>query len=147
MFVFNTKAHKNDFQYASYNIGIGAIFYGVGALINRKQNEKFHTVLLKGMGKGAVGGYIVFESKRMIRKINTKENWTYSWGGKILNSAGTSFIENAASNRKLWEQFNMNFGFIRVEMHTANGFKVRPKIMPVAFLYGTVRVAVLGKFN
>lgn len=144
--IFNTKAQKNDFQSASYNIGIGAIFSGIGALINKKPNEQIKTVLLKGMSKVAIGGYIVFESKRMIRNINTKKNWTYSWGGKILNSVGTSFIENAASNRKLWEQFNMNFGFIRVELNTANRFKIRPKIMPVA-LYGTIRVAVLGEFN
>ena len=145
-FLKSVNAQSNDFEAASYNIGIGAIFSGIGAVINKKPNEKFHKVLLTGMGKGAVGGYVVFESKRMTRNINTQENWHYAWGGKFLNSIGTSFIENASSNRKLWDQFNINFGFIRVEMYTTNHFKIQPKIMPVA-LYGTVRNSFLGEFN
>lgn len=40
---------------------------GIGALINKKPEHKFDKVLLKGVYQGALGGYVTFESKRLIR--------------------------------------------------------------------------------
>lgn len=79
----NTKT-----EMAFYNIGLGSVFSGVGALINKKPNERWEKVLLKAMGQGALGGYLIYESKNLIGNINDKQKWEYSWYGKIVNSAG-----------------------------------------------------------
>jgi hypothetical protein len=125
----NTKT-----EMAVYNIGINSVFSGIGALINKKPNEKWHKVLLKGMGQGAFGGYLIYESKNLIGNISNKKSWEYSWYGKFVNSAGTSIIENASSNRNFWEKWHINFGFNRVEFHTKGKFKIKYRIMPISLI-------------
>jgi len=140
------KGQANDWEAAIYNVSLGSLFGGVGALINKNPGELWHKVLFKGMWQGAAGGYVVFESKRMLRNIHKEEKLEYAWGANLLNAAGSSMIENAASNRDLWEQWNLPIGFIRMEFHTKNEFKFRPKIMPIAFGY-TVYNVVQSKFE
>lgn len=149
VFLLNTKnySQKNDTQAAFYNVALGSVFSGVGALINQKKENKWHKVLLKGMGQGAIGGYLVFESKRMIRNIEEKQVWEYAWGGKILNSAGISIIENASLNRKFGQNWNINIGFLRLELSLENQFKISPKIMPVSLIYGTLYGTINGRFE
>ncbi|PQJ18728.1 hypothetical protein BSU00_12615 [Tenacibaculum sp. SG-28] len=131
---------------ALYNIGINSVFSGIGALINKKPNEKWHKVLLKGMGQGAFGGYIIYESKNLIGNISSKKSWQYSWYGKLVNSAGTSIVENASSNRNFWDQWHLNIGFNRIEFHTKDKFRIKYKIMPVS-LYLTISTAIGNKFE
>jgi len=64
-------AQSNDREMALYNVGFASVFSGVGALINKKPDEKWHKVLLKGIAQGAAGGYLIFESKRLIGKIES----------------------------------------------------------------------------
>lgn len=129
-----TISQETKTEMALYNIGLNSVFSGIGALLNKKPNEKWHKVLLKGMGQGALGGYLIYESKNLIGDINNKKAWEYSWYGKIVNSAGTSIVENASSNRDFWEKWHLNFGFNRIEFHTKDKFKVKYKIMPVSFI-------------
>jgi hypothetical protein len=131
---------------ALYNIGLGSIFSGVGALINKKPNEKWHKVLLKGMGQGALGGYLIYESKNLIGKIEQKQSLKYSWFGKVANSAGTSIVENASSNRNFWEKWHLNIGFNRLEFYAKDKFKIKYKIMPVSLLM-TAYTAIGNKFE
>jgi hypothetical protein len=133
----NTKT-----EMAVYNIGINSVFSGIGALINKKPNEKWHKVLLKGMGQGAFGGYLIYESKNLIGKIESEKKWEYGWYGKLVNSAGTSIVENASSNRDFWERWHLNIGFNRIEFHTKDKLEIKYKIMPVSlsiFLYSAIR--------
>ncbi len=148
IFILPYKSFSQDTktEMALYNIGINSVFSGIGALINKKPNEKWHKVLLKGMGQGAFGGYIIYESKNLIGNISSKKSWEYSWYGKLLNSAGTSIVENASSNRNFWEQWHLNIGFNRIEFHTKGKFRIKYKIMPVS-LYLTVSTAIGNKFE
>jgi hypothetical protein len=131
---------------ALYNVGINSVFSGIGALINKKPNEKWHKVLLKGMGQGALGGYLIYESKNLIGKIESEKKWGYGWYGKLVNSAGTSIIENASSNRNFWEKWHINFGFNRLEFHTKEKFKIKYKIMPISLAL-TISTAIGNKFE
>ncbi|MGY5848604.1 hypothetical protein ACW6QP_14435 [Salegentibacter sp. HM20] len=128
------ESQNNNTEAALYNIGVGAIFSTIGAVINKPNDKKVGEVLLKSLAQGALGGYLVYESKRHIGKISRYEKLEYGWTGKILNSTGISIIENAAQNRNFWEQWNLNIGFNRIEFELADGIRVRYKIMPVAFL-------------
>jgi len=131
------KAQSNHNEAAFFNIGIGSVFSGIGAIINKKPQERLGKVLLKGMAQGALGGYLVYESKIIAGRIAKEENLTYGWPAKFVNSAGTSIIENAASNRNFWEQWNLNIGFNRIEFHTKDRFQVKYRIQPVSFLLTT----------
>lgn len=142
----NTHAQKNDFEAGIYNIGGGIIISGIGSILNKKPNEKFGTTLIKGMAQGAIGGFLVFQSKSLIRKFSKTENYGYVWPSNILNAAGTSFIENGAANRPFGSEWHINLGFNRLEITTNKKFKLKYRIMPLS-LIGTLRNAVSNRFD
>ena len=120
--------HKNDFEAGLFNIGFGGIVGGFGAVINKKPNEKTGKVFLKGFYQGALGGYLLFESKRLVGKFGNTGNYNYVWPSKLINFAGVSIIENAAGNRNFWERWHINFGFNRLEFYTKDKFKLSYRI-------------------
>ncbi len=131
--------HKNDFEAGLLNVGFAGFVSGIGAVINKKPNEKIGKVFLKGFGQGALGGYLIFESKRLVGEFGKTGDYGYIWPSKLINSAGTSIIENAAANRDFWDSWHLNIGFSRVEFYTKDKFKVSYRIMPFALgntLYG-----------
>lgn len=140
------KAQNNDRQAATYNILSNAVLGGIGAVINKKREEKFHKVLFKGMGQGALGGYLTFESKRLVREFSETENYAYLWPSKVLNATGNSVTYNAASNRNFWERWNMDFGFSYLEIDLKRKRRFRYRILPFA-LYGNIDGFVNAKFD
>ncbi|WP_424494623.1 hypothetical protein [Salinimicrobium sp. GXAS 041] len=137
---------SNNAEAALYNIGIGSVFSGICALFNKEPEERFGRVLLKGIAQGALGGYIVYESKILVGEIAKQERQEINWAAKLVNSAGISIIENASSNRNFWEQWNLCIGFNRIEFHTNKDFKIKYRIMPTAFLL-TAYSAIGNKFE
>ncbi|MGA8854444.1 MAG: hypothetical protein WB492_09735 [Christiangramia sp.] len=103
----------------------------MGAVINKEPNEKFGKTFLKGLGQGALGGYLVFESKRLIREFSKSGDFGYIWPSKIINSTGSSIIENAAANRDFWARWHINIGFNRIEVNAKNNFRLSYRIMPL----------------
>ncbi len=148
IFILSEKSFSQDTktEMALYNVGINSVFSGIGALINKKPNEKWHKVLLKGMGQGALGGYLIYESKNLIGKIESEKKWEYGWYGKLINSAGTSIVENASSNRDFWERWHINFGFNRLEFYTKEKFKMKYRIMPISLAL-TIYSSIGNKFE
>ncbi len=133
-------------EMAVYNIGLGSVFGGIGALINKKPSEKTGAVLIKGIWQGAMGGYLIYESKNLLSNVSKKEKWSYAWGAKFVNAAGVSIVENAASNRDFWEQWNLHFGFNRVELYTKEKIKLKYKLLPLSFVF-TVITATKSEFK
>lgn len=132
--VTNIIYSQNKTEMAIYNIGLGGFGGAIGAVINKKPNEKIFNTFCNGFLKGSLGGTFVYGSKKIVSQIHIKEKLEYNWLAKILNSLGTSMIENASSNRKLFEQLHINIGFNRLEFYTQKKIKVKYKIMPVAFV-------------
>lgn len=139
-------AQNNDFEAGLFNVGIGSVLGGIGAVINKEPQEKFGKTLLKGLGQGALGGYLVFESKRLVREFAKSGNYGYVWPSKLVNSAGTSIIENAAANRDFWERWHLNIGFNRFELNTNENVKFKYRIMPFA-LFGTIAGFTKGQLS
>ena len=102
--------------------------------------------MLKGLGQGALGGYLVFESKRLVREFSRSGNFDYVWPSKIVNSAGASIIENAAANRDFWARWHLNIGFNRIELNTKENFKLSYRVMPFS-LISTIYASSKGKFD
>lgn len=140
LFYNSVLGQRNDFQGAVFNVGIGAVIGAGGALINKGKTEKAGTVLLKGLWQGGMGGYLTFESKRMLRLAAQNEDWKWYWGSRFLNAAGTSIKENAALNRDFWETWHLNIGFLRLEFHTKDQFLFKPKVMPVTLYFSLLAI-------
>lgn len=146
-FISAQVTNTSDFKQGIYNIGLGSVIGGVGAIINKKPDEKTGKVFLRGVLQGALGGYLVFESKRILREFGKTENYSYAWGSKIVNAAGNSIIENASNNNRYWENWHINFGFSRIEFNpkrVQNKFSYR--IMPFS-LIATVHNLTFSKLN
>lgn len=124
------SAQKTEFQYGMLNIASGAVVGGIGALLNKQPDEKFPRVFAKGLAQGALGGYLVFESKRILQEFVRQENYIYVWPSKLINSTGTSIIENAAANRNFWEHWHINFAFTRLDIYTKEEIRFKYRIMP-----------------
>lgn len=133
--LLSAQGQSNDTEAALYNIGFGAVFGSIGAIINKTPEEKLGKVVLKSLWQGAVGGYVTFESKRLLRTAQRQDSWELIWAAKILNAGGTSIKENAAENRDFWKKWHINFGFNRIEFLTEEKLKVRYKLKPIALAY------------
>jgi hypothetical protein len=129
---FSGTAQENDLEHGLMNVGIGGIIGGVGAVINKQPDQRFGKTLIKGFAQGALGGYLVFESKRLVRRFAREKNYNYIWPSKIVHATGSSIIENAAANRELWERWHINLGFNRIEVDLKDNFKLKYRIMPFA---------------
>ena len=145
-FPADLKAQNSDLESGLYNVGVGSILGGIGAVINKEPGEKAGKIFLQGLGKGALGGYLVFESKRLVREFARTEDYSYIWPSKLVNAAGVSIIENAAANRKLWERWHLNLGFNRIEVSTTDKVKLKYRIMPFSMLT-TLYYSTRGNFS
>ncbi|MGJ8592141.1 MAG: hypothetical protein ACSHXF_06315 [Aquaticitalea sp.] len=125
---------QNNTEMALYNVGLGSFVGGVGAVINKNSGEKTGKVFLKGFLQGAVGGYVVYESKKFMLKVTQEEQIEYAWGSKLINSVGISVVENASLNKNLWENWHINIGFNRMDLNFENNIKFKYRIMPVSLL-------------
>lgn len=138
----NTSIGKELF----YNVSIGGIIGSIGAVFNKNKKEKLNNVILKGFSQGALGGYLTFESKRIIKLAQKNNDWKVLWCAKLVNAGGVSIKENAALNKNFWENWHVNVGFNRIEFETKDQFKINYKIMPIALIY-TIGIASQSKFE
>ena len=144
---FDTIYSQNRDEMLVYNLGLGAITSGIGAIINNESDDSTGKVFINGFWKGMIGGYLVYESKNIIGEIQSNEKISYyGWSSKLLNSCGVSIIENGAKNRNPWEKWILYFGFNRFELSIKDRVQIKYKIMPVSFFLTTYN-AVNSKFE
>ena len=146
MFPSLVRPQANDTDAALYNVASHAVMGGIGALINKKPDEKGGKVLLKGMYQGALGGYLAFESKRLVREFSRTGNYAYLWPSKLVNTAGNSITYNAASNRNFWERWHIDYGFSYLEYDFKREKRLRYRVLPFA-LYGNISGFATAKFD
>jgi len=132
IFPFIALSQRGNAEIALYNIGLGGIGAGIGAVINKKPNEKMGNVFLKGLWRGGLGGGLIFGSKKIIGEITVKDQLEYSWPAKVVDAAGVSIIEDAANNRPFASNWHINIGFNRLELETKDSFKFHYKILPIS---------------
>ncbi|RLD20474.1 MAG: hypothetical protein DRI69_06180 [Bacteroidetes bacterium] len=130
----------------AYNVGIGAAIGGIGALINKKPNEKWWKTLAKGAGVGAAGGFINYQAKNATFLITKNEEVGYAWISKLGHSVGASMVENAAMNRDFWASWHISMGPVRFQIDRQNKYRPEVKLLPIA-LAGTIAAATQGKFD
>lgn len=127
-------AQNSDGQAAVYNIVSGSVIGGIGAIINKKPNDKIGKVFLNGACQGAIGGYLVFESKRLIRRFSVERDYSYVWPSRIVNAMGNSMTMNGAQNRRIGETWYLNLGFAHLNLDLNRRKKIQTRILPISFI-------------
>ncbi len=141
------QAQSQNFEVRSigYNTVLGGLSAGIGAVINKKEGQKWIRAFGKGFLLGMGGGMIEYAGKKANYLIGREQNTEYAWLSRIIFSAGNSIVENASANITIWSRWHFDIGFIRLEFNTGP-FSVTPRFMPSAF-GGVVFLAVNGKLN
>lgn len=146
----STKAQTSDFrtqraQLAVFNIGLNGLFGGLGSLINQnKGSHNFHT-FINGFYKGAIGGGISHVGFSMTNLVYQRKNIAYAWPARLVNSLGSSMVQNAAENKELFERLHFNLYLTRLEYHsTHKRFTIR---LFTSSIYGLAIVGKNAKFD
>jgi hypothetical protein len=139
------KAQNIEAKIIAYNTLVGGLSGGIGAVINKKKDQKWHKAFAKGFIIGIGGGAIVYGGKKLNVLVAQKQNLGYCWLSRAVFSAGNSIIENAAANRDFWSRWHYDVGFIRLEFEVKS-FTFMPRFMPSTF-GGIIFMAANGNFD
>jgi hypothetical protein len=139
----NFKSDRTEL--AIFNIGVNALFGGIGSLINKKDNDTNFKTFANGFYKGAIGGTVSHVGLSMSHLIESKQNISYAWPARLVNAMGNSIVQNAAENNKMFERLHFNLYVARLEY-----FPYRKKFNARFFtssLYGIVSVGNGSRFD
>lgn len=139
------KSQNIEVKIIAYNTLAGGLSGGIGAVINKKKDQKWHKAFSKGFITGIGGGAIVYSGKKINVLVSKKQNLAYCWLSRAIFSAGNSIVENAAANRNFWSQWHYDIGFVRIEFK-AGPFTITPRFMPSTF-GGITFMAANGNFD
>lgn len=147
LFLFQKPCYAQNYEAKSiaYNTLIGGITGGIGAIINKKPDQKWSKAFGKGFIIGMGGGTLMYAGKKTNYLIGKEQYLEYAWVSRIIFSAGNSIVENAAANVDFWTRWHFDVGFIRLEFKKGP-FNVTPKIMPSTLL-GIIFLTSNGRFN
>jgi hypothetical protein len=140
------KAQNIEAKVFAYNALVGSISGGIGALINKKKDQKWHKALIKGLVVGFGGGAICYSGKKLNVLIAKQHELGFAYLSRAVFSAGNSIVENAAANRPFWSRWHYDIGFVRLELQTNGPVKFIPRVMPSA-LGGIVFMAARGRLD
>lgn len=129
-----------------YNVGFGGLTSGIGAVINKPKGANWKKHFVKGFWQGSIGGLINYSSKKTLYLHNLNQNKAFFWPAKILNSAGTSIMQNASLNQPFLEYWNIDYGLVRFDFAIHNKKHFRVRLLP-AGIYATIAASRLGKFD
>ena len=121
---------QQERQLLLYNVGMGAVTSGIGAVINKPKKADWKKHFLKGFWQGSIGGLLNYTGKKSVYLVNKKENIVNAWPSKILTSAGTSIMENAALNEPFFQNWNFDYGIFRIDFSINNKRKFKIRLTP-----------------
>jgi hypothetical protein len=145
--IYCTPVHAQHYGATSviYNTVLGGVSAGIGAIINKKKEQKWYNVFVKSFLIGSGGGVVMYTGKKLNTLITNENNISYAWLSRSVFCAGTSIIENVASGRNFWSVWHYNIGFMRFEFDCETQ-KFQPRVMPSA-LGATLFLATQGQLD
>jgi hypothetical protein len=137
---------RQERQVLVYNIGLGGFTSGIGAIINTTKGSSWKKNFVRAFWKGSIGGLLHYTGKKTVYLNNLNQTTNYFWPAKIIHSAGSSIIENAALNKPFLHNWNIDYGPLRFDfsIHDKKQFKVR--FLPTS-IYAILAASKFGKFN
>ena len=125
-----------DLKLAVYNVALGAVAGGVGALVNGRDEASLRR-LGRGAGWGAVGGGVGYLGKWQAGEVAERGALTYALPARLVHDAGVSITENAARGRPPLSRFSTHLGVVRLDVQTRSG-AVRARVLPTATVFFTL---------
>ena len=137
------QSGNQEAQMAVYNVALGGLTAGIGAVINKQKNTNWKKVFVKGFWQGSLGGALNYSAKKTLNLINQQNKKIYALPAKILHAAGLSIIENAALNEPFLQNWNINYGPVRFDFSVGHNRKFKARFLPESIysVYEASRVA------
>ena len=129
-----------------YNVGLGAITSGIGAVINKPKHADWKKYFIKGCWQGSIGGFVNYTSKKALYLVNKQKEPLYAWPAKLLHAAGLSIIENASLNEPFLQNWNIDYGPVRVDFSINGKRKTRVRFLPES-IAGIIYASKTARFN
>lgn len=139
-------AQDQQRQLLLYNIGLGGVTAGIGAVINKPKDTRWEKALLRGFWQGCTGGLLNYAGKKTVYLINKNKEYLYAWPAKLLHAAGSSIIENAALNEPFLQNWNIDLGPVRLDFSVNGKKKFKTRFLPVS-IYSVIAGANKGSFS
>ena len=95
-------------QILAYNIISNGLMGGIGGMINRAPNEKWHKAFLKNFGKGCLGGLVKYSAKSQTYYLRDPRNEYLALPNRLFFFAGHSMVMNASKNKGLFDTYHCN---------------------------------------
>ncbi|MFN8583554.1 MAG: hypothetical protein U0163_21575 [Gemmatimonadaceae bacterium] len=89
--------------------------------------------VVRGVTAGALGGFLVFEGKRITGQVGAGHGLGYAYVARATASVGVSLMENAAAGRGLFSQAHMDVGFVRVDV-SRTAAPIRFRLLPSSLI-------------
>ena len=135
-----------DVRLAAYNVALGAVFGGVGALLNGDGDPAL-VRLGRGAGWGATGGAVAYAGKWMVGEISARDQMAYALPARLTHDVGVSIVENASHDRPPLDRLSAYVGFVRLDVRPMSG-DVQARLLPVsAAVFASVLAGDNGDFN
>ncbi len=132
-------------KFVLYNVGFNGLAAGIGAVINKKEDQRWQQAFWKGLGQGALGGLLMHSGKALTYQINKHENLGYAWPAHLVHAAGASITQNAANNRNFWEQWHINLWLLRLDYDLSQKH-FQARVIPSG-LFGYFMLEAEGRLN
>lgn len=144
--ILTCYAQKQERTVFFYNVGFGGLTSGIGAVINKPKGGNWKKYFVKGLWQGSIGGLINYSGKKTLYLNNQHQNKAFFWPAKLLNSAGTSIMQNASLNEPFLENWNIDYGLVRFDFALHNKSKFKVRLLPIG-IYAIIAVSRYGKFD
>ena len=140
------QSGNQEAQMAVYNVALGGLTAGIGAVINKQKNTNWKKVFVKGFWQGSLGGALNYSAKKTLNLINQQNKKIYALPAKILHAAGLSIIENAALNEPFLQNWNINYGPVRFDFSVGHNRKFKARFLPES-IYSVYKASKVASFD
>lgn len=142
---FKSTAQSSEFktqraQLAAFNVGFNGLIGGLGSLINHKDDKANFKTFVEGFYKGALGGGISHIGFSMSHQIDRQQNIALAWPVRMVNALGSSIVQNAAEDKRMFERLHFNLYVTRLEY-----FPYKKKFNARLFTSSIYGIMVVGK--
>lgn len=150
IFSIDAQCQSNEFrnqraQLAAFNIGFNGLIGGVGRLLNKKENTSAFQAFTKGFYQGAIGGAASHIGLSLTHQIQKRQNISYAWPARLVNSFGASIIQNTAEGRRMFDRLHLNLFITRLDYYPYQK-KFTGRLF-TSSIYGILVTGKNAKFN
>ncbi len=125
---FSQSYNAQRTQVLVTNVLSNALIGGVGALFNKKPEDKMLKLFAKSFFKGSVGGLIKYSAKYQTYYLGNPSQVIHTPLNRLYFFLGHSVTMNAAFNRKFLERYYCNFYGIEMRIGNLEGRRFQARL-------------------